>query len=78
MYINQVKNNKLAIEGLQVPATGVPSDVATRLRTVESRLDNLQPTGQVQLDLTTLGHRIDLLQATVSILLEVWGQPLNP
>ena len=62
-----MKNNKLAIDRLQVPATGVPSDVASRLRTVESRLDNLQPTGQVQVDLTTLGHRIDLLQATVSI-----------
>ena len=65
--ILQVKDNKLAIDRLQVSPTGVPSNVDSRLRELETRLNNLQPTGQVQLELTNLGHRIDLLQASVRL-----------
>ncbi|XP_053408750.1 cubilin-like isoform X2 [Mercenaria mercenaria] len=59
-----VKDNKLAIDQLRTAPTA-SSSIETRLSTIEGRLNNLQPTGAVQTQLLTLGHRIDLLQATL-------------
>ena len=66
----KVSSNKLAIDQLQTSPTA-SSGLASRINTIENRLNNLQPTGQVQTQLLTLGHRIDLMQATVSTLVYI-------
>ncbi|KAK3106526.1 hypothetical protein FSP39_021900 [Pinctada imbricata] len=60
-----IKENKQAIDQLKTSPTVVPSNVETRLNNVEQRLNDLQPTGEVQRQLTSLQTRISSVESNV-------------
>ncbi|XP_061178089.1 cubilin-like [Saccostrea echinata] len=60
-----IRSNKAEIDHLKTSPTVAPSNLETRVSNVEQRLNNLQPTGEVQNQLTSLGNRVNALEISV-------------
>lgn len=60
-----VRSNKADIDHMKTSPTVAPSNLETRVANVEQRLNNLQPTGEVQNQLTTLSNRVNTLEINV-------------
>ncbi|XP_033761795.1 cubilin-like [Pecten maximus] len=60
--VQMVKTNKQAIDELKAFPTEIPSNIEGRLESVEGRLNNLQPTGEVQNQLISLANRLGILE----------------
>ncbi|XP_048237900.1 cubilin-like isoform X1 [Haliotis rufescens] len=59
---NGVRDNKASIDQLKNVPTSIPDQVATEITQINNRLNNLQPTGEVQTQLTSLGTRLTTVE----------------
>lgn len=67
------KGNAAGIERLKSSAEMHTTNASSRLQAMESRLNNLQPTGEVQSSLTSLESRLSRLESRVTSIFRILG-----